>query len=189
MDQGERAIETDQPCPLCEGKYPPKRLQRHLGKQLEQIALFVIPGSMEDEDNDEEEYDKEDADDEDKNREEDQQDTNNEVDEKGPEAADKNNPNPEAEQHGPLVDQRAFFEAAENGDIETVKLAILQDHHNINAQNSGSLGKAALIYAYIEGQEAIMKLLLERKDFLVNTQDIFGDSALSRACYKGYENS
>jgi hypothetical protein len=71
VDQGERAIETDQPCPLCEGKYPPKRLQRHLGKHLEQIALFVIPESMEDEDDDEEE-------DEDKNEEEDQEDANDE---------------------------------------------------------------------------------------------------------------
>jgi hypothetical protein len=85
VDQGERAIETNKPCPLCEGKYPPKRLQRHLGKNLEQIALFVIPGSMKDEDDDEEEEedkdeedDQEDGNDEDKNEEEDQEDANDE---------------------------------------------------------------------------------------------------------------
>jgi hypothetical protein len=51
VDQGERSIESEQPCPLCADKMLPKALQRHLGKHMEQLALFVIPGSVEDDEN------------------------------------------------------------------------------------------------------------------------------------------
>jgi hypothetical protein len=52
VDQGERSIESEQPCPLCADKMLPQALQRHLGKHMEQLALFVIPGSVEDDEND-----------------------------------------------------------------------------------------------------------------------------------------
>jgi hypothetical protein len=94
---------------------------------------------------------------------------NDEVDEKGPKAADKNDPNPEAEQH-PFVDQRAFFEAVKSGDIETVKLALLQDHLDVNAKSEVSQ-MTALIHACINGRESIVKLLLERKDLSVVPSD------------------
>ncbi|KAF8536959.1 hypothetical protein BDD12DRAFT_746554, partial [Trichophaea hybrida] len=54
VERGERPIESDQPCPLCLEAYPPRRLQSHLGQHMQQIALFVLPGAAEDDEDDEE---------------------------------------------------------------------------------------------------------------------------------------
>ncbi|KAF8539037.1 hypothetical protein BDD12DRAFT_839772 [Trichophaea hybrida] len=48
IDRGERSIDSKQPCPLCSEDHLPRRLQSHLGRHLQQIALFVLPGSSED---------------------------------------------------------------------------------------------------------------------------------------------
>jgi hypothetical protein len=47
IDRGARAIEEKQKCPLCQEKYAPKQLRSHLGRHLEQIALFILPESSE----------------------------------------------------------------------------------------------------------------------------------------------
>ncbi|KAA8894845.1 hypothetical protein FN846DRAFT_785837, partial [Sphaerosporella brunnea] len=46
-DRAERAIEPEQPCLLCGKAYSPRYLQNHLGRHLQQLALFVLPGSEE----------------------------------------------------------------------------------------------------------------------------------------------
>ncbi|KAI5783291.1 hypothetical protein FPQ18DRAFT_419515 [Pyronema domesticum] len=222
VDQGERAIDCEQSCPLCRERLLIEKLQRRLGKHMEQIALFVVPGSVEeeeeeeeegeDEDNEEEEGDKEEEDDQedsndeadedneeeggDKDGEEDQKDANDE-DEKGSKDSDKSsqkvsddksNPDPEAKQR-PLVDQQAFFEAAKSGDMETVKLALLQNHLDINAVDHADkyYKKTALIYACMSGHEAIVKLLLDRKDIRVNLAEDDGWTPLMHACTEGKE--
>ncbi|KAF8244040.1 hypothetical protein K440DRAFT_663731 [Wilcoxina mikolae CBS 423.85] len=48
IDRVERSIDSKQPCPLCGEDHLPRRLQSHLGRHLQQIALFVLPGSSED---------------------------------------------------------------------------------------------------------------------------------------------
>jgi hypothetical protein len=50
MDRGARAIEEKQKCPLCQDQYTPKQLRSHLGRHLEQIALFILPQSSEEND-------------------------------------------------------------------------------------------------------------------------------------------
>jgi hypothetical protein len=47
IDRGARAIEEKQKCSLCQEKYAPKQLRSHLGRHLEQIALFILPQSSE----------------------------------------------------------------------------------------------------------------------------------------------
>jgi len=48
VDRGERSIDSEQSCPLCSENNLPRRLQSHLGRHLQQTALFVLPGSSED---------------------------------------------------------------------------------------------------------------------------------------------
>jgi hypothetical protein len=120
VDQNERAIESEQLCPLCGEKFQPKHLQKHLGRHMEQIALFVVPGSFEEEvdDNEDEgedegeDVDREDrAEDEDEGEDEDRKDRQEEKDEdamRDPQLDDL-----------PLVESAKFFEAAKSGDIET----------------------------------------------------------------------
>lgn len=43
--RGERAIEPGQSCPLCEEKnLSPRTFEKHVGRHMQQIALFVLPG-------------------------------------------------------------------------------------------------------------------------------------------------
>ncbi|KAI5792247.1 hypothetical protein FPQ18DRAFT_378468 [Pyronema domesticum] len=48
--RGARAMEAKQKCPLCQEKYAPMQLRSHLGRHLEQIALFILPEASENED-------------------------------------------------------------------------------------------------------------------------------------------
>lgn len=43
VDRCERAIDSVQPCPLCVGKYTPQKLQSHLARHMQQLALFALP--------------------------------------------------------------------------------------------------------------------------------------------------
>jgi len=43
VNRCERPIQSAQKCPLCAEELLPNRLQRHLGKHLQQVALFVLP--------------------------------------------------------------------------------------------------------------------------------------------------
>ncbi|KAF8243832.1 hypothetical protein K440DRAFT_663876 [Wilcoxina mikolae CBS 423.85] len=47
VNWAESANELPQPCPLCSEKHFPRPLQRHLGRHMEQISLFVLPGTAE----------------------------------------------------------------------------------------------------------------------------------------------
>ncbi|KAF8253413.1 TPR-like protein [Wilcoxina mikolae CBS 423.85] len=42
VDRCEQTIQSEQPCPLCSTSYLPGRLQRHLARHMQQIALFVL---------------------------------------------------------------------------------------------------------------------------------------------------
>ncbi|CCX34318.1 Similar to Serine/threonine-protein phosphatase 6 regulatory ankyrin repeat subunit A; acc. no. Q505D1, partial [Pyronema omphalodes CBS 100304] len=54
IDRAERSVETKQNCMLCRQEFLPRRLRSHLGRHMEQIALFILPGSSDDaEDNSE----------------------------------------------------------------------------------------------------------------------------------------
>jgi hypothetical protein len=46
VDRAERAIELPQTCHLCSEQHLSDSLQRHLGRHLQQIALFILPGSI-----------------------------------------------------------------------------------------------------------------------------------------------
>jgi uncharacterized C2H2 Zn-finger protein len=47
ITRGARAMEGKQKCPLGQEKYAPKQLRSHLGRHLEQIALFILPDASE----------------------------------------------------------------------------------------------------------------------------------------------
>ena len=50
IDRSERAVESKQQCSLCEqNNLSPHLLQRHMGHHMQQISLFVVPGSGVDE--------------------------------------------------------------------------------------------------------------------------------------------
>ncbi|KAI5810394.1 hypothetical protein BZA77DRAFT_254952, partial [Pyronema omphalodes] len=70
VDRSERVVESSQPCPLCPETLTPKRLQRHLGKHMQQIALFVLPGALQEEEEDEEKEEQEEEEDEEEEEEE-----------------------------------------------------------------------------------------------------------------------
>lgn len=53
VDICERVIVSEQPCVLCGEKFLPARLQRHLAHHMQQLALFSLPQSMDDSDDDE----------------------------------------------------------------------------------------------------------------------------------------
>jgi hypothetical protein len=99
-----------------------KSLQKHLGKYMEQIALSMVPGSFEEEVNE----------DEDEGQDEDRED--GEEDEDEGEDEDRKHRQEEENEDAirdpklddlPLVDSAKFFEAARSGDIETLKLALM----------------------------------------------------------------
>jgi uncharacterized C2H2 Zn-finger protein len=62
VDRGVRSIERDQKCVLCQEEHKPKQLRNHLGRHMEQIALFVLSGA---DDQDEEGGDEPDSDEDD----------------------------------------------------------------------------------------------------------------------------
>ncbi|KAI5816702.1 hypothetical protein BZA77DRAFT_311673 [Pyronema omphalodes] len=47
IDRAERPIQSEQPCPLCDKKLNPRQLQSHLGRHMQQISLFSLPGVSE----------------------------------------------------------------------------------------------------------------------------------------------
>lgn len=42
-DRCERVVDHVEPCPLCGGEYLPRQLQTHMGRHMQQLALFVLP--------------------------------------------------------------------------------------------------------------------------------------------------
>ncbi|CCX16801.1 Similar to Nephrocystin-3; acc. no. Q7Z494, partial [Pyronema omphalodes CBS 100304] len=77
VDQGERAAESPQICPICGETPSAKTFQRHLGRHMEQIALFILPRSGEEDD----EGEKEDDENEEENEESDDDGKDEDVDE------------------------------------------------------------------------------------------------------------
>jgi hypothetical protein len=57
LDRSERAVESEQPCPLSGESLTQKRLQCHLGKDMQQIAFFILPGSFQEDEDDEQDDD------------------------------------------------------------------------------------------------------------------------------------
>lgn len=46
-ERGNRLVKSRQKCPLCDEKHKPRQLRSHLGRYMEQIASFVLPGESE----------------------------------------------------------------------------------------------------------------------------------------------
>ncbi|KAI5810630.1 hypothetical protein BZA77DRAFT_391364 [Pyronema omphalodes] len=142
VDRSECVVESSQPCPLCPETHTPKRLQRHLGKHMQQIALFVLPGSLQEDEEEEgenvEETKDEDIDDEDDNgsagSDNGSQESGSKVEDDGGESPDllsdsKKDPT-ECEI---VVSKEEFFAAAKSRDTEKVKAALQQRHFDVNA--------------------------------------------------------
>ncbi|CCX33707.1 Similar to Putative ankyrin repeat protein L93; acc. no. Q5UPG5 [Pyronema omphalodes CBS 100304] len=203
VDQGERSNESEQPCPLCADKMLPKALQRHLGKHMEQLVLFIIPGSVEDDGNDEsdeagevDDQDKlEDLPDDDSNDGEDEPPNtlnipeSQRIEEPSPTSKTADIPKTEDVAHSKTeqnttADQTEFFEALKRQDIEALKLAVSGRDFDINAIPSNSVTKdTALMYACREGHDDIVKLLLDHEDIQINLQKKEdGWTALMFAC-------
>ncbi|KAI5816525.1 hypothetical protein BZA77DRAFT_353761 [Pyronema omphalodes] len=198
VDRSERVVESSQPCPLCPETLTPKRLQRHLGKHMQQIALFVLPGSLqedeEDDDDNVEETKEEDIDDEDDNGSAESDNGSDErgskVEDDGGESADllsdSQNDSTESET---VVSEEEFFKAARSGDTEKVNAALKQRHFDVNAIDHASLFKGtALMQACDLKREEIAHLLLDHKEILVNLQDNYGWTALMYACRDGLDS-
>lgn len=58
-DRCERAVQSAQPCPICNVEYSPRQLESHLGRHLQQLATFALP--KEADETDDEEADMEDG--------------------------------------------------------------------------------------------------------------------------------
>ncbi|KAI5810624.1 hypothetical protein BZA77DRAFT_347635 [Pyronema omphalodes] len=198
VDRSERVVESSQPCPLCPETLTPKRLQRHLGKHMQQIALFVLPGSLQEDEEEEgenvEETKDEDIDDEDDNgsagSDNGSQESGSKVEDDGGESPDllsdsKKDPT-ECEI---VVSKEEFFAAAKSGDTEIVKAALQQRHFDVNAIDHGSSFKrTALMSACYHQREEVAHLLLDHKKILVNLQDETEWTGLMYACWKGLDS-
>lgn len=55
VERCERAIQSAQPCPICNGLFFPRQLQSHLGRHLQQLAIFALPIPEESDDEGEDE--------------------------------------------------------------------------------------------------------------------------------------
>ncbi|KAI5810621.1 hypothetical protein BZA77DRAFT_391361 [Pyronema omphalodes] len=198
VDRSERVVESSQPCPLCPETLTPKALQRHLGKHMQQIALFVLPGSLqedeEDDDDNVEETKDEDIDDEDDNgsvvSDNGSQESGSKVEDDGggsPDLlSDSQNDSTESET---VVSEKDFFKAAKSRHIEKVKAALKQRYFDVNAIDNDSLFKrTALMQACFYEREEIANLLLDHKEILVNLQDENGFTALMYACLEGLDS-
>lgn len=49
-DRCERAIQSAQPCPMCKVEYSPRDMKSHLGRHMQQLAIFALPKKTEDTD-------------------------------------------------------------------------------------------------------------------------------------------
>ncbi|KAI5783129.1 hypothetical protein FPQ18DRAFT_396563 [Pyronema domesticum] len=157
---------------LCR-EIPAKTSTKTPRKHMEQIALFVVPGSFEEEvDQDEDEGEDEDI----ENREEEEDEGEDEDGKDRQEEEDEDAMQDPKLNDLPRVDSAKFFKAAKSGDIETVNLALMQNQIGINAIDSSHyLDNTALIHACVQGHENIVKLLLGRADIQVNKCDKDGD--------------
>ncbi|KAI5816521.1 hypothetical protein BZA77DRAFT_353753 [Pyronema omphalodes] len=198
VDRSERVVELSQPCPLCPEILTPKRLQSHLGKHMQQIALFVLPGSLqedeEDDDDNVEETKDEDIDDADDGESAESDNGSDErrskVEDDGGESADllSNSKNDSTESET-VVSDKDFFEAVKRGDTEKVKAALKQRHFDVNAINHDSpLKRTALMQACVDDREEIAHLLLDHQGILVNLQNELGWTALMYACMCGLDS-
>ncbi|KAI5808296.1 hypothetical protein BZA77DRAFT_297552 [Pyronema omphalodes] len=194
VDRSERVVESKQPCPLCPETFTPKLLQRHLGQHMQQIALFILPGSLqedeEDGDDDVEERNDEDIDDEDDGgsaaSDEGSEQPGSKVDDGGESADLFSDSKNDSET---VVSQEEFIKAVKSGDTETVRAALKQGHFDGNTIDKDSPHKyTVLMIAYSKRHEDIAHLLLDHKGILVNLQNTYGWTALMYACEFGLDS-
>lgn len=88
-----------------------------------------------------------------------------------------------------MITHVAFFTANEEGDAETVRLALIQPGIAINAPARIQM-HTALTLACASGHNEIVTMLLSRGDIDVNAKDNKRElqTALMWACKKGYES-
>ncbi|KAI5810616.1 hypothetical protein BZA77DRAFT_271360 [Pyronema omphalodes] len=183
VDRSVRVVESIQACPLCPESLTPKRLQRHLGKHMQQIALFILPGSLQ----------------------EDEEDEDDDEDDGGSAASDEGSEQPGSKVHDGgessehlsdskndserVVSEREFIKAAYRGDTETVKAALKQGCFDGNTIDKTSPDEeTALMLACLHEHKDIAHLLLDHKGILVNLQDTNGYTALMYACKVGLDS-
>ncbi|KAI5777396.1 ankyrin repeat-containing domain protein [Geopyxis carbonaria] len=216
IDRCERTAISLQKCPLCPLRMSVARIQGHLGRHLQQIALFALPGAEEDSDSGEEN----DTDPEDQEAEgSDNEVEKDEKDEKEKPAAVEDSDNESDFEMEPGDENLTLPKAAEAGKLDLVK-HLLKTGVDVNMGDGGT-DVTALHYCAIEGHTEIANLLLnnganvnchngvgstalmelarmfdEDKTEIakmlikhgadVNAKDFSGSSALSLAAYHGY---
>ncbi|KAI5810627.1 hypothetical protein BZA77DRAFT_347636 [Pyronema omphalodes] len=198
VDRSERVVESSQPCPLCPETLTPKRLQRHLGKHMQQIALFVLPGSLQEDEEDQDDNVQgtkdEDIDDEEDNgsaqSDYGSRESGSKVEDDGGESPDLlSDSKDDSTGSETVVSQEEFFKAVKRGETEKVKAALKQRHFDVNAIDHDSRFKqTALMQACARKREDIANLLLDHKEILVNLQDRDGYTALMLACAQGLDS-
>jgi ankyrin repeat protein len=182
VDRGARSIESNQQCPLCQDKHFPRQLRSHLGRHLEQIALFILPGSSEQENEDSDQSPDSDDD------------------------AEYSSTVPSRSKEKATSFGQRFRFAAETfiktgsginayddygytqlhravkaGDAKTTTL-LLDSSANPNAISRALYEMRPIHMAVDDGNETILRLLLTRKEVDVNATDNYEKTALVRAC-------
>jgi ankyrin repeat protein len=183
-ERGNRPIESKQKCPLCDEKHKPRQLQSHLGRHMEQIALFILPRASE------EDVDVDDMD-------HDSDDDGDTADAIGGE-----------QKKSTTAMQRARFlaehfvitgggvnaydtdgytplhKAIRDGDSKSITL-LLESGANPRAVIKDSTKSTVLMAACRNGKTEVVALLLAREDIHINIQDSLEDTALMEACWNG----
>ena len=140
--RSERAAESKQDCTLCgQVNLAPRILQRHIGRHMQQIALFVIPNSEKEEG--------EDGEDEDEDEDEDE----------GEEGLEGEGANVNAEPAGGK--RTALQRASAGGHLEVVD-RLLEKGADVNAEPARVKGRTALQGASEAGHLEVVNRLIEK---------------------------
>ncbi|KAF8533857.1 hypothetical protein BDD12DRAFT_465179 [Trichophaea hybrida] len=182
IERAERPIETAQPCPLCKEPFPPHQLQRHLGRHMQQIALFVLPNSAEDEDDDVEDDGLDDKDsDSHEGHSEEQGDLDDTPQDNSDDAASKE-PKP------PSLEPEDDFTGTLHDAVKTRKAAAVKRllASGIDPNSPNSDGDIPIHLAADQGDATILKSLLDcGADIHAKTEN--GWTALYKAARGGYD--
>jgi hypothetical protein len=169
IDQSERAIESKQRCCLCErDNLSPHLLQRHVGRHMQQLSLFVVPGSGADEESDRrssESADHEERSEDDDGKGEDSQLAEGDL------------------QVEPEALHSALLRAATQGQATDVQL-LLDRGAGIESEDEES--KTALHLAAENGHEPVVLLLLDRGADIA-AKGLHDRIALHQAAENGHE--
>ena len=83
---------------------------------------------------------------------------------------------------------KSIYEAASEGNLDSIKYFIEQEHVDVNAKDKNCLNQTALHYAARKGQLNAVKILVEQFHADVNVIDTYGHSSLHDASYNNQLN-